>query len=333
MFKLGVSRTLTNHQLIGYEQRRHFLVASALTLGGFVFGKRARLADAMENGEIHNKNNDEDAIRKDRVDKRLRNLSETRPMKPRYKGHVPLYLHERMLLFAISGIKSFFHPEDGNNIVQLGESSAFPFVLESLKQCMLEDETGRRILREQPNINSDTLDMERLKKMDKNSLGYTYYSWLLKEGVSPDTRAPVKYIDDPLHAYVFKRYRQCHDFYHAINGLPIIIEGEIAIKALEAANMGIPMAALGALLAPLRLKPVQRERLYDIYLPWAIRTGLSCKSLINVYWEELLEKDVRELRKDLGIQPPPDLRAIRQERSKIRKELKMKYDAFEVVSK
>lgn len=330
MLRLGVSRTPINRQLVGYEQRRHFLVSTALTLGGFVFGKRARLADAMENGELHNKNNDDEAIRKDRVDKRLRSLSETRPMRPRYEGHVPLYLHEKMLLFAISGLRSFFHPEDGNNIVQLGESSAFPFLLESLKKCMLEDETGRRILREQPNITSDTLDMERLGKMDKNSLGYTYYSWLLKEGVSPDTRAPVKYIDDPLQAFVFKRYRQCHDFYHAINGLPIIIEGEIAIKALEAANMGIPMAALGALLAPLRLKPVQKERLYDIYLPWAIRTGLSCKPLINVYWEELLEKDVNELRKNLGIQPPPDLRAIRQERSKIKNQLKMKYDAFEV---
>lgn len=329
MLKLGVSRTPINRQFICYEQRRHILVASALTLGGFVFGKRARLADAMENGELHNKNNDYEAIHQDRMDKRLKNLSETRPIKPRYEGHVPLYLHEKMLLFAISGLKSFFHPEDGNNIVQLGESSAFPVVLESLKQTMLQDETGRRILKEQPNITSGTLEMDRLKKMEKNSLGYTYYQWLINEGVSPDTRAPVKYIDDPLHAFVFKRYRQCHDFYHAINGLPIIIEGEIAVKALEASNMGVPMAALGGLLAPLRLKPIQRERLYDIYLPWAIRTGLSCKPLINVYWEELLEKDVNELRKELCIQPPPNLRAIRRERSNIRKELKMRYDAYE----
>lgn len=171
--------------------------------------------------------------------------------------------------------------------------------------------------------------MDRLKKMAPNTLGHSYYKWLIKEGVSPDTRAPVKYIDDPTHAYIFKRYRQCHDFYHAVNDLPIIIEGEIAVKALEAANIGVPMAALGALLAPLRLKPVQKKRLYDVYLPWAVRTGLSCEPLINVYWEELLERDVEELRKKLRITPPPDLRAIRRERAQQRKQFKLKYERHE----
>lgn len=312
------------------QQRRHFLVATALTLGSFVLGKRARLADAMDRGELHNKNDDYEVQRKEDVERRLRALRTSRPMEPRYEGHVPLYAHEKVLLFAISGLRSYFHPEDGLNIVQLGEASAVTPFLESLKSTMLSDKTGRRILREQPNIHSETLDMVKLSEMPKNTLGYTYYKWLKKEGVSPDTRAPVKYIDDPVHAFVFKRYRQCHDFYHAINDLPIIIEGEIAIKALEAANMGVPMAALGALLAPLRLKPFQRERLYDIYLPWAVRTGLSCKPLINVYWEEILDKDIHELRKELGISSPPDLREIRKERSRVRRELKMKYESYEL---
>lgn len=292
-------------------------------------GKRARLADAMERGELHNKNDDQELKRQDEVERRLKALTTNRPMEPRYQGHVPLYAHEKLLLFVVSGLKSYFHPEDGINIVQLGEASALPFFLENLKKTMLADETGRRILREQPNIHSDTLHMDKLMKMPKNTLGYTFYKWLKKEGVSPDTRAPVTYIDDPVHAYVFKRYRQCHDFYHAINDLPIIIEGEIAIKALEGTNMGVPMAILGSLLAPMRLKKVQRERLYDVYLPWAVRTGLSCKPLINVYWEEILDKDIDELRRELEITPPPDLRQVRKERSRIRRQLRMKYDSFE----
>lgn len=318
-----------NFKCIQQQQRRQFLVASALTLGGFIFGKRAQLADAMDRGELHNKNDDYELKRKEITENRLKMLSNSRPMKPRYKGHVPLYTHEKLLLFLISGIKSYFHPEDGTNIVQLGEASAFPIFLENLKKTMLADETGRRILREQPNIHSETIHMDDLAKMPKNTMGYTFYKWLKKEGVSPDTRAPVTYIDDPIHAYIFKRYRQCHDFYHSINDLPIIIEGEIAVKALEAANMGVPMAALGALLAPFRLKSAQRDRLFDIYLPWAVRTGLSCKPLINVYWEELLDKDVNELRQELNISPPPDLRAIRKDRTRIRRELRMKYESYE----
>lgn len=328
MLRRAVGSGLTL-RYVAQQQKRQFVVATALTLGSFIFGKEARLADAMENGDLHNKNEDYDLKRQEEVAKRIKALQNGRPMKPKYKGHIPLYTHEKLLLTIISGIKSYYHPENGYNIVQLGEATALPFFLENLKSTMLSDATGRKILKERPNITSETLHLDDLAKMPKNTLGYTYYKWLKKEGVSPDTRASVAYIDDPLHAFVFKRYRQCHDFYHAINDLPIIIEGEIAVKALEASNLGVPMAALGTLLAPLRLKPVQRQRLYDVYLPWAIKTGLHCKPLINVYWEKILDKDVAELRKELGISPPPDLRGIRSDRLKLRNELKMKYDSFE----
>lgn len=122
-------------------------------------------------------------------------------------------------------LNSFFHPEDGYNIVQLGEATALPVFLENLKQTMLSDSSGRRILKEQPNITTEILHMDKLAKLPHNTFGYVYYQWLKRENVSPDTRAPVKFIDDPMHAYIFKRYRQCHDFYHAITNMPIIIEG------------------------------------------------------------------------------------------------------------
>lgn len=310
--------------------KRTFVTAGLLTLTQLIRGKDAKLADALERGELHNKNEDYALKRQEEIEQRLKKLRNTRPMKPRYEGHVPLWPHERVLLFISSGISSYFHPENGENIVQLGEATALPCFLESLKRTMLMDQTGRRILRDQPNITSKSLDMTRLSKMASNTVGYTYYKWLVKEGVSPDTRAPVTYIDDPIHAFIFKRYRQCHDFYHALNDLPIIIEGEIAVKAFEAANLGVPMAALGALLAPMRLKPIQKERLYSIYLPWAIKSGLKCKPLINVYWEEILHKDIHELRKELGIMPPPDLRAIRRERAMQRKQFRLKYENYEI---
>ncbi|AAS54388.1 AGL103Wp [Eremothecium gossypii ATCC 10895] len=311
------------------QPRRTFVLAGMLSLGQLVIGREARLADAMARGDLHNKNEDYQAKQLQELEARLQGLRNTRPSAPRYEGHVPLWWHEKALLFGISGLRSFFHPENGMNIVQLGEAAAIPCFLESLRRTMLSDATGRRILREQPNISEPDLDMDKLAQLPTNTLGHTFYRWLRKEGVTPDTRAPVTYIDDPVHAYIFKRYRQCHDFYHAITGLPIIIEGEIAVKALEAANIGVPMAALGALLAPLRLRAAQRERLRNIYLPWAIETGLSAKPLINVYWEELLEHDVDQLRAELGIRVPPDLRLIRQEQLQRRRSFKMKYESFE----
>jgi ubiquinone biosynthesis protein COQ4 len=89
------------------------------------------------------------------------------------------------------------------------------------------------------------------------------------------------------------------------------VEGELALKAFEFLNTVIPMTGL-SMFAAVRLKPAERERLFSLYLPWAVRSGLSSKELINVYWEKVLEKDVDELRAELGIEKPPDMRDIRR---------------------
>lgn len=134
--------------------------------------------------------------------------------------------------------------------------------------------------------------------------------------MSPDTRSAVRYIDDEECAYVMQRYRECHDFYHALTGLPIFREGEVALKAFEFANTLLPMTGL-SIGSVATLKKAERERFFAIYGPWAVRNGVNAQEVINVYWEEELEKDVAELRERLGIERPPDLRDIRKaERAK-----------------
>lgn len=312
-------------------QRRSIMLSTWATLAAgpslvnYLFGNDTRMANAMDAGELHNKNDDYELQRRERVDSRLSQLRNSRPRTPRYEGNIPLYKHEKLLLFLISGIQSYFHPENGLNIVKLGEATAIAPFLNHLQQIMLQDPTGRRILRDKPFVHTSILHMDKLSKLPENTFGYTFYKWCKRENVGPDTRAPVKYIDDPTHAFIFRRYRQCHDFYHALVDMPIIIEGEITVKALEAANLGVPMAALGTIFAPWRLKHVQRERLFDTYIPWALKSGWNAKPFINVYWEELLEKDVNDLRRELGIKLPPDLRNVRKERASLIKQLKAPY--------
>lgn len=184
---------------------------------------------------------------------------------------------------------------------------------------MLKSPTGRRILRDRPRMTSTSLDLPRLRSLPATSVGATYVAWLDREGVSPDTRGGVRYIDDEECAYVMQRYRECHDFYHALTGLPIVREGEVALKAFEWANTGLPMAGL-ATFAALTMKRAERRRFVTTYLPWALRNGWRCEEVINVYWEEELETDVRVLRKRLGVEQPPDLRSIRkQEREEARR--------------
>ncbi|KAK8064956.1 coenzyme Q biosynthesis protein Coq4 [Apiospora phragmitis] len=230
---------------------------------------------------------------------------------PNYPGHVPLTRIERATLALGSGVLSLANPYRGDLIAVCGEATATPYFIHRLHRAMLASATGRRILRDRPRIKSGSLDLPRLRALPRTTVGGTYAAWLDREGVSPDTRSAVRYIDDEECAYVMQRYRESHDFLHALTGLPVVREGEVALKAFEFANTLLPMTGF-ALLAVATLKPSERARFWDVYGPWALRNGLRSDEVINVYWEEEMETDVQGLRRRLGIEQPPDLRDIRK---------------------
>ncbi|QIW99323.1 hypothetical protein AMS68_004841 [Peltaster fructicola] len=231
---------------------------------------------------------------------------------PKYPGHVPLTLVERSALAVGSAFGSLVDPFRHDLIAALGEATAYPYFLPRLRRAMLSHPTGRRILREKPRITSKTLSLEKLRTLPENSVGRAYARWLDNEGVTPDTRDEVRYVDDPEEAYVMQRYREIHDFIHAITGLPIIIEGELAVKAFEFSNTLLPMTGL-SLAALVRLKPIERKRFFEVYGPWAVSNGLKSEEMLCVYWEEELETDADELRARLGVEMPPNLREVRKQ--------------------
>ena len=261
---------------------------------------------------------------------------------PNYPGHVPLTHVERAGLAIGSGIMSLVNPYRGGKyplpsqpeppeltslplgadlIAAFAEATSTPYFIPRLRNAMLRSPAGRRILRDRPRLTSASLDLPRLRSLPANTVGRTYVGWLDREGVTPDTRSAVRYIDDEECAYVMQRYRECHDFYHALTGLPIVREGEVALKAFEWANTGLPMTGL-SMFAALTLKRSERRRFASVYLPWALRNGWRAEEVINVYWEEELESGVDELRARLGVEQPPDLRDIRKREREERKRLK-----------
>ncbi|KKA27298.1 hypothetical protein TD95_003140 [Thielaviopsis punctulata] len=249
----------------------------------------------------------------------IRSFSVLNRPEPKYPGHVPLTSWERAALAISSGITTFLDPAHRNDMLcAFGETTVSPYFIDRLRDAMLADPTGRRILRDRPRITAASLDIPHLLTLPPTTVGHAYARWLEREGVSPDTRLGVRYIDDEECAYVFQRYRESHDFLHALTGLPIVREGEIALKAFEFANTLIPMTGL-SVASYFTVKKDQRQRLRSIYLPWALRNGLRAKEVINVYWEEWLEKDISDLRKFLGVEPPPDMRTLRKEAKKAKK--------------
>ncbi|KAF8606396.1 putative COQ4 protein, responsible for restoring ubiquinone biosynthesis [Ceratobasidium sp. AG-I] len=223
---------------------------------------------------------------------------------PAYDGHVPLNWAENAFMAFGSALAALADPRRGDMVAALGETTAGPF-LPRLRDEMIASPEGRAILKHRPRVNTDTVDMLALSRMPEGSWGHTYVTWLDRCGVTPDTREPVHYIDDPELAYVMTRYRECHDFYHAICGLSVSVPSELALKVFELANFRLPSTALSALSG--RLTPHQRDRFVREFVPWALRCGASTRPLITVFWEKRWDQPVEDLKRELGIWDPPNV--------------------------
>lgn len=105
----------------------------------------------------------------------------------------------------------------------------------------------------------------------KNSIGRKYADFMDSQGISADTRMPVRFVDDDELAYVIQRYREIHDFIHLLLDFPSISEhDEIAVKWFEAAQTGLPMCYLSGLVGPLRLSSTEKVGMYTKLAPWAL---------------------------------------------------------------
>ncbi|KAE9390489.1 Coq4-domain-containing protein [Gymnopus androsaceus JB14] len=213
---------------------------------------------------------------------------------PAYPGHIPLNSFENAFLAVGSAVMSLMDPYRADLIAALGETTAGP-ALPRLRDIMLASPEARQILKDRPRINTRTVDLNALAHLPEGTWGRTYKTWLERTGVTPDSREPVHYIDDPELAYVMQRYRECHDFYHCICNFSVNVESELAIKYFEFANLGLPLAAISA----------KRNTLFSEYVPWAMKYGSTAQCLITVYWEKRWEQNVEELRKELGIRDSP----------------------------
>ena len=115
----------------------------------------------------------------------------------------------------------------------------------------------------------------------------------------------MRFVDNSDLAYVMMRYREVHDLLHALVGMPTDMVGEVAVKWIEALQFGLPMCAGGAMLGPLRFNRASQYERYKVYRSWAIKVGTKARFILNVYYEQRWEQDIKDLRREMRIDPVP----------------------------
>ncbi|CAM9669978.1 unnamed protein product, partial [Ectocarpus sp. 6 AP-2014] len=249
-----------------------------------------------------------------------------------YSGHQPTSPLQRTAMAGWATVTALMDPERADMVATLGEVTG-RLALEQLYRSMLADPEGREILRERPVINEATVDLGALAALPDGTLGKSYSNFMKENKFSPDGRSPVKYVDDPDLAYVMRRYREVHDLWHALTGLPATVEGELALKWFELVQTGLPVCALSAVLGPLALPSKEppaptttpsstdsssisggggrkrrgsREVLARTFVPWAIRAGRRARRpLVCVWYEKRWEQPLELVRRDLGVEMAP----------------------------
>eukprot|EP00578_Thalassiosira_sp_NH16_P023674 CAMPEP_0181082530 /NCGR_PEP_ID=MMETSP1071-20121207/3669_1 /TAXON_ID=35127 /ORGANISM="Thalassiosira sp., Strain NH16" /LENGTH=318 /DNA_ID=CAMNT_0023164119 /DNA_START=158 /DNA_END=1114 /DNA_ORIENTATION=- len=243
----------------------------------------------------------------------------------------PLTPMQRLVTLVHSSLTALNDPTRADAVAAVGEVTG-SYALSKMMAGMESDAIGRRILKERPIVDESVAlrAMDLLRRRDDKmsgsnvnlrnpinggrergmAFGEAYATFLKTHEFDPNERSSVRFISDPNLSYVMTRYRQCHDYWHVLTGLPPTVLGELALKWLELMQTGLPLAALsatGGALGPSGLSSRERDVLWKVYLPWAVRVGgnMRAYSLMCVYYEEELETDLSALRRRMGIEAAP----------------------------
>ena len=222
----------------------------------------------------------------------------------RYDGHVPTSTSEKIAVAVCSAFLALHDPTKGEMVAALGDSTG-ALSLRMMRQKMTLDAVGSRVLHDKPLVTDESVCITALAAQSAETFGGAYGRFMQEHDFSPDRRPKVHFVDDVELAYVMRRYRQVHDFWHVLNGVPPTEEGEIALKCVELIQTGLPVAALSTVVGPVRLEHAAKMRLMHTWLPWAISNGLRSTFMLNIYYEELLDKSLDSVRAQFNVRPAP----------------------------
>ncbi len=203
---------------------------------------------------------------------------------------------ERSVLALRALRRLLTNPDDTVQVFMLGLAVNAPKFPELLARIAMEP-GGVELLREQPRIDSATVDFDRLRGLPASTLGGAYARYLDDNHLDPDLfQAPPGL--PPVPRFVVQRIRQTHDVWHVLTGYRPDVAGELALQGFSYAQLRAPSAGIIAVLGTLVRAPGEARRVWE-----GFQRGRDAAFLPVVRFEELWDRPLDELRRELGIRP------------------------------
>ena len=206
-------------------------------------------------------------------------------------------LGKRLRVGATALRRLLADPDDTKQVFLLGivaNGPAFP----QFFTRFTESSDGARVLAERPTI--DGAVVARLRALPASTLGGAYARYLDDNGLDADLFQAPPGLPEPI-AYIAKRVRQTHDLWHVLTGYRPDVPGEVALQGFTFAQTRLPSSALIAVLGTLKWS-LGRPDMVPLTLD-GFRRGKRAAFLAPIYWEDHFERELDDVRRDLGIVP------------------------------
>ena len=241
-------------------------------------------------------------------------------------GH-PLYLRDMdgldpaALKFVKHSLKGFLgltkNAGDYESLIEIVLGSRVPELFEAHGRFAMSDPAVAALARER--YEPPLYDTETLRAMPTGSLGYEYAKFLTSRGLSVEDLVrdfdavprDTRDVD-----YLYSRRFRTHDIHHLIANFNTSMAGEIGVAAIYYVQLRNPVGPVmgaailsHAILEPEWLAPISEA------IQHGYRIGRDAKNLFGFKYEEGWERPLEEWRREIGIEPAPEISSFDLERA------------------
>lgn len=221
---------------------------------------------------------------------------------------LPLSVLGRTALAATSAVLALQNPKRADLVAALSDATVGPPLTRLSARLAASDGEGAKMLANRsPERFPSTSLFNDMRSLPDGTLGREYARFMDSRKFDHRDRPVVNrtLVPNEDEAWVLQRYRDVHDLWHVVFDVPTTVFGEISLKWFEAVHTaGLPGPLLSAVGGPARLASLERVVLVKEIVPWAVEVGTSCQDMMAIKYEDVLDRQVEELRKLWNVRSP-----------------------------